>query len=423
LVLKWGRLLVVMVLGAVVFQPVSAGAAAPVTLSAFRISPSIVRGTMPATATVTLSGPAPAGGVTVHFTGFAPWVDMPAQLTVPATQSSASFKITQAPARRYQSADLTIEAWQNDIGQGLYAPLRVTTITPGVSTVGYVPGAPLHFRSGHPGSIRLTLFGASPSQPTVVTLTSDNSALSVPATVTVPPRATSVDVPATVAPLMLQTTGTVRASANGGQAEHIFLLRPPGNLDAVTPGGPYILNGTTATKTVSLSYAQPTDTTIQLTSSDPGVTVPATVTIPAGRTSATFDVAVGALAAPTEVKVTARLGNEYAFGHYDAGPNAPHVVVVGPAEGGLPVPVGTPLNGVVYLILPAPAEGATVTLTSDDPHVSLPATVQVPPGAKYVDFTGTTSGTLTSNVTVNITASWNGITVSTQLTMEPDGTT
>jgi hypothetical protein len=184
------------------------------------------------------------------------------------------------------------------LSAGLGASLRVTTITPGVETVGYVPGAPLHFRSGHAGSIRLTLFGASPSQPVVVKLTSDNSALSVPATVTVPARATGIDVPVTVAPLMQQTTATVQASANGGLAEHIFLLRPPGDLDAVTPGGPYILNGTSATKTVSLSYAQPADTTVQLTSSDPNVTVPATVTIPAGRTSATSAPPTAALPSP-----------------------------------------------------------------------------------------------------------------------------
>jgi hypothetical protein len=412
------------VLGAAAVQPSTAGAAASAqtggaTLSAFQISPTVVRGTLPATATVTLSGPAPTGGITIHFANFAPFVDMPQQLTIPAGMSSASFKITQDPSERYQSVNLVIEAWQDDIGQGRYAPLRVTTITPGVDTVGFVPGAPLYFRSGHPGSIRLTLFGASPSQNVVVELTSDNSALSVPATVTLPPRTTTIDVPVTVAPLAQQTTATVRAAANGGLAQNVFLLRPAGNLDAVTPGGPYILNGTSAQKTVSISYPQPADTTVQLTSSDPNVTVPATVTIPAGRTSATFDVTVGTLAEPTHVEVTARLGNEYARGHYDAGPNALHVVAVGPEHGGIPVPVGVPLNGRVYLWTAAPANGATITLTSDDPHVVLPATVQVAPGATYADFNGTTSGVLTSNVTVNITASWNGNSVSTQLALQP----
>jgi hypothetical protein len=412
-------LLAMTVLGAVAVQPATAGAAAPVTLSAFKISPAVVRGTMPATATVTLSAPAPAGGITVHFTDLSTWVDMPLQLTVPAKATSASFKITQDPAESFQSVDLDIEAWTSDVAQGLHAPLHVTTLTPGVDTVGFVPGAPLYFRSGHPGSIRLTLFGASPNQPTVIKLTRDNSALSLPATVTVPPRAMSIDVPVTVAPLKQDAEVAVEAAANGGLARNVFRLRPAGNLDTITPGGPYILGGTSVTKTVSLSYAQPADTTIRLSSSEPGAGVPATVTIPAGRTSATFDVTVGTLPGPTPFEVTATLGDETAVGHYAGGPNAPQVVSVGPESGGIPVPVGMAVFGRVRLWTAAPAEGATVTLTSDDPHLILPSPLQVAPGSAFVGFHGTTTGELTSNVTVNVTASWNGHTASTKLELRP----
>src|SRR5215211_6530412 len=71
-----------------------------------------------------------------------------------------------------------------------------------------------------------------------------------------------------------------------------------------------VRDGASSQGTVTLAFADPAPTTVQVFSSDPSVaTVPATVTVPAGATSATFTIATNAAAPPTNVTITAWVGN------------------------------------------------------------------------------------------------------------------
>ena len=78
--------------------------AAP-TLSGLTLNPSIVSGGASATGTVTLSGPAPAGGVVIALKSGRPMkAVVPSSVTVAAGQSSADFSVTTAPVSFKMSA-------------------------------------------------------------------------------------------------------------------------------------------------------------------------------------------------------------------------------------------------------------------------------------------------------------------------------
>ena len=80
---------------------------------------------------------------------------------------------------------------------------------------------------------------------------------------------------------------------------------------------------------------------------------------------------------------------------------------------------GNPVTGTVTLITPAPAGGATVTLLSSNPAVAtVPPNVLVPEGTTTATFTVTTGG-VTFNTSVAISATYNDPPQSANLTVAP----
>lgn len=392
-------------------------------LSGFSVTPGAVVGAQAATATVTLSAPAPQWGTTIYFSQYAPWLDMPSQLTIPVGKSSASFQVSAAAGSRWASNTFQIEAYTTGVsGQPnkyLYAPLQVTTVTPGVSGV-QLEGPPSYIRSGHSGAMKLTLYAPAPKQGVQVKLTSDSSALVMPGTVTVPAGQSSMDVPVTAGPVTQDTWPIITAVANGYTDTSSIHVRPAGNLDGLTRGPDYLIAPNTSEQTtLTLSYAQPTDTVVALSTSDPQVTVPATVTVPAGQTSVSFPVTVGALTQVVSVTITATLGSETTTTTYLAGPNGPRLLNLTARDGKNTVAIGGTVYGVVRFWGPIPAGGATVTLTSSDPHLPLPNSVQALAGRWGANFQAVATGTLSAPVTVTVTAAWNGQSATGQITLTP----
>jgi hypothetical protein len=79
---------------------------------------------------------------------------------------------------------------------------------------------------------------------------------------------------------------------------------------------------------------------------------------------------------------------------------------------------GGSVQGTVLLNAAAPAGGAAVSLSSDSPFASVPATVTVPPGSVSATFT-VTANTVGANQTVNLTASYGGSSAKAALTVTP----
>jgi hypothetical protein len=156
---------------------------------------------------------------------------------------------------------------------------------------------------------------------------------------------------------------------------------------------------------------------VNLSSSDPGVGVPASVMVPAGATaSAAFTITTSAVSATASITITATFSGVNKTATLTVSPVAPLSVglSVTTVKGGL----STTLNK-VNLNGPAPAGGISVTLTSNVSGVGVPASVTVAAGATSSSyFTITTSSVATTTV-VTISAQYNGVTKTANLTVTP----
>jgi uncharacterized protein (TIGR03790 family) len=180
------------------------------------------------------------------------------------------------------------------------------------------------------------------------------------------------------------------------------------NPRALTLVGPASSSGTVQLQAAALSA-----TVVNLVSTKPAVvTVPPSITVPAGHTTAAFPISVAQVTVDTRVKITA---------------SAPSLAVdntldVTPLIGAVWFKINTtsartPLKGVLFLNDVAPAGGVTVQLTSSNPSVaSVPAALVIPAGDASANFTVATSP-VTANTSVVITARYAGAQVTGHITV------
>ena len=175
--------------------------------------------------------------------------------------------------------------------------------------------------------------------------------------------------------------------------------------------------GVTGAGTVTLTSASANATTVTLASSDPMVaSVPASITIPAGATSATFPITSTSVVAYTPVTITATVNGVSNSASLLVSPSGnptfrliPTSVIGGIANS----------KGKITIPGPAPAGGIVVVLSSSDPATaSVPSSVTIPTGATSVTFPVTTYAVTTSTL-VAITASSNGTSGTEILTVLP----
>jgi hypothetical protein len=184
------------------------------------------------------------------------------------------------------------------------------------------------------------------------------------------------------------------------------------NPDAVRGGAP-------SQGTVSLAFPDPSDTPVLVFSDDTSAaTVPAQVVVPAGATSATFPIASNAAAPPTNVTITAWVGNTPRSALLSinaaapAGPTLTAVSVTPTSIVGAGAGTGTVRFGGV-------TDGRVVTLSSSNTAVAqVPAQTVVDGGQSGGAFAVTTSA-VTSPTPVTITATWFGVTRTTTITVMP----
>jgi len=189
----------------------------------------------------------------------------------------------------------------------------------------------------------------------------------------------------------------------------------PPLLAQVTFAPASIIGGVATTGIVQLGGPAPAGgVVIALTSSDPALaSVPASVTIPGGASSATFDVASAAVAQPASVSVNAAWNDvtqsaalalvpAYTLTGFSIAPASQY---------GIFTVTGT-------LTLSAPADTtAVVQLSSANPAVaSVPASVTVPAGAVSVDFTVTLHA-VPADTPVVVTASRGDVTLASSVTV------
>ncbi|AHG92457.1 hypothetical protein J421_4922 (plasmid) [Gemmatirosa kalamazoonensis] len=194
------------------------------------------------------------------------------------------------------------------------------------------------------------------------------------------------------------------------------LSTAPATPVSITPVKTPLYSGDVTFVQVQLSAGVPAGgATLTLASSNPAVLpVPATLAVPGTFGLVQFQTTAGQVTAPTPVTLTATLNGVSTSNAVTVlPPSLQSLTVSSPnVSGGMPAGATLLLNGV------APTGGAVVALTSSTAAALPPSTVTVPAGSASVPVSIPTSDVATSTP-ATITASWNGTSVHTQLTVSP----
>jgi len=181
-----------------------------------------------------------------------------------------------------------------------------------------------------------------------------------------------------------------------------------------------VTGGDSSTGTVTLSGPAPSGgAQVALSSNDTSVaTVPSSVTVAAGATSATFTVSTSAVTASTTVTISASYAGVTKTASLIVNP-APPPTLTSLTLSPTSATGGNSSTGTVTLSGPAPSGGAQVALSSSNTSVAtVPSSVTVAAGATSATFTVSTS-TVTASTTVMISASYAGVTKAASLTVNP----
>ncbi|PYR49161.1 MAG: hypothetical protein DMF95_12720 [Acidobacteria bacterium] len=393
----------------------------PPSLKSLSITPSSMSGGSPAGGIVMLNGQAPPGGAVVSLSSNSPAASVPSTVTVPPGSFSAPF--TVATSNVTASTPVTISASWN--GVTVQSPI---TVIPGAAPTSLTL-FPATTIGGGPGSVdgRVTIASAV-SFDQFFQVTSNNPAV-------LPFLSSSVQVPAfsttgliQILPTVVSVPTIVTISVTGGGVTRSANLTvnpastppPPATLSSFTVSPTSVVGGTPATGTVTLpSAAPPGGTVVSLTSNLPlAASVPASVTVAAGATSANFTVTTFP-AATTTVQLSARVVDTILFASIGVSPSAPSSptlssVTVSPTT----VVGGNSSTGTVTLSAAAPSGGAVVTLSSSNTGMAtVPSTVAVAAGSTSRTFTVTTLA-VASSTPVTISGSF-GASRAATLTVTP----
>jgi hypothetical protein len=278
-----------------------------VGVASVSIAPASVTGGTAAAGTITLDAPAPAGGTQVSVTSASGAIGLPSTVTVAAGQTSATFTITTNAVAA--DTDASIIASVN--GVSATGSLQIRKPVLGAATIN-----PVSIASGDTAQLTVTINGPAPSGGLVVALTSGNAKVTVPASVTITAGQSSAVANVVASTVTTDTDVTLSASLSGvTKTATLRILSPRAVPAQVTLTPATVLGGTASTGKVKLAAAAPTGgVVVTLQVGGAGATAPATVTVTAGATEATFNVTTQAVTAQKDVTITASASGVSAAG-------------------------------------------------------------------------------------------------------------
>jgi hypothetical protein len=368
-----------------------------IRINTLSLSPSSVGGGASSQATVTLNGPAPAGGATVVLQSNKTFATVPATVNIAAGQTTGTFTVSTVPVSSDSIATITAVYG----GASTSADLSVGKVS--LYNLTLSQGTAL---GGTTRTATVTLTGPAPSGGLQVLLSSDNAAATLPGSVTVPANQVRATVTVTTIPVAEPTVVTLTARAGTTEKTALLEVQPPSAAVKISPSS--ITGGNASTGTITLNGKAPAaGLTLALSSDDTHVGVPATVTVLAGKTTATFAVTSTPVAVDTQVEIKCVLGDQVATTTINLRPISPKSVTFSPAS----VRGGLGAQMTVTLDAPAPATGVTLDVYATNSVVSVPATVTIPSGQSAVTVPVTTLQVL-NNVRVPVVVT-NGNTMAT----------
>ena len=194
--------------------------------------------------------------------------------------------------------------------------------------------------------------------------------------------------------------GTVYVGTVGGT---LYAIGQPVVISdiAFSPGSS-VTGGTNTTGAVTLAKPAPAGgVTVFLKSDNQLVVVPASVSVQAGATSATFSVSSTAVLAAVSANITAVSGGSPVKAVLTIEPPVPSAIVLSPSS----IAGGSILSATITLSGPAPSGGLALSLSSSSTSTPVPATVTVPAGVSSATITISTTGVNSStSSTITCTA-------------------
>jgi hypothetical protein len=175
---------------------------------------------------------------------------------------------------------------------------------------------------------------------------------------------------------------------------------------SVAPGS--AVGGTTFVGTVTLDSPAPVGgRVVALSDNSPATTLPSTVTVPEGASTANFNITSQGVSADSSVLLTASMNGVIDTAGFTLQRSIINNMTISPNR----VTGGFTTSGTVMMNGPAPAGGANVALSSSNPAaVTVPSTVTIPSGQTSIGFT-VTANVVSTPTSVNISATRAGVTI------------
>lgn len=292
-------------------------------------------------------------------------------------------------------------------------PYRVRFIT--LNPVPALAGLDLSFgvvTGGNSVTGTVTLAFA-PAADTIVTLSSSvPTKAGVPGTVTVSVGQTTATFTVATSAVTVDTPITISATLNG-VTKTASLVVTPTKLLSLTISPTIVAGGKSATGTVKLSKLAPAGGwLIGLSSTNTAASVPASVLVAAGSSSARFTIATTLPDLTTTGNISASFGGSTKTSPLTVLALTPASLVLTPSTAN----GGSNVSARLTISAAAPVGGKSVPLTNGNSAATCPASILVPAGKTSVTFSIPTINPATSQ-TGEVSATLGGVTVTASLTV------
>ncbi len=378
----------------------------PVRVTSNALSLASVYGGTPVTGTVQVSYPSATQTTVSLSSSNTSAATVPASVTIPAGQTSATYTITTKGVAALTTVNITAS---------LPSGPRVAVVTVKATSLKSYTASPSPFYGGVVLTGKVSLNGGAPAGGAAITLASDNATLvPVPASITIPAGIYSGSYSVSTKGVASDTAVTLTASY-GGLAKTINLLVKVPVLSSLSLMTNPVQSGNNLTVSVTLlGKAAAGGKIVTLSAADPTLlSIPSSVTVPAGLSTASVVATAAAVGANSTVGVSASAGVLKTATLTILAPSLNQLTLSTTQVKG-----GSNVTGTVSLTGYAPASGVQVNLSSSDTSAVVPANVTVRSGTTKVTFTITTSIVLATR-TATISATRNGITRQVVLTITP----
>lgn len=266
------------------------------TLTGMSISPSSVVGSNSSTGTVTISGPAQAGGTNFSLVSSSTSAQLPAKVHIATGATSGTFTIATSVVTT--TTPVTISVSHSGVTKSAVLTIQPPALT-GMSL------SPSTLLGGKTSIGTVTISGPAQAGGTNFSLTSSSTLAQIPAKVHIATGATSGTFTITTSGVGTTTPVTIGVSHSGVTKTAVLTIQPAA-LTGLSLSPSSVSGGKTSVGTVTLSGpAQAGGTNFPLTSSSSKAQVPATVHVATGATTGTFTVTTSSVTSTSAATISA----------------------------------------------------------------------------------------------------------------------